>query len=156
MANLGGWFRSIRPWVLSLAVTATLGLSIWSDYQERFVSGAVDNSVARYAGFDAQMGRATQGDGVFLHFVNFPPELSWVALDFYSRAVYALYPRRVLVADPGTPIFDFDQLRARNLDPDAAWLARNGTPVEVSYSIDPETGGLAWTAQRVSGGMAGK
>jgi hypothetical protein len=157
MANAGAPLRKIGGWLFPVAVCVTLGLGVWFDFYGRFVSAQVRDARAKYQGIDEQMISASQGDGVFLHFTGFVGPLNnWVPLDYYERAVFSLYPRRVLVADPGTAIFDFDQLAASNFDPDAAWMLRNGTPVEVTFARDEQTGDVAYTVQHVSGAPAAR
>jgi hypothetical protein len=152
MPNVVASFRRSGAWLLPAVVSICVALGVGFDLHERFFTPGVQNATKHYLDFDSEIVSAAQGDGIFLRFANFPPALAWMGLDFYSRAVYSAYPRRVLASDPRTPIFDFDQLQAANFDPDALWLLHNQTPVEASYLYDPATGNISLTVQRVAAG----
>jgi hypothetical protein len=142
--------------IFPVALSATLAIGVALDFHERFVSSEIRDTAQKYQGIDLQMASASNGDGVFLHFTGFDPPLNWIPLDIYQRAVFSLYPTKVLAADPKAVIFDFDQLQAANFDPDAQWMLNNGTPVEVTYARQPQTGALTFTVQRVSNGAGAR
>jgi hypothetical protein len=153
--------RQPRQWLkygvnvsLTIAVCVTLGLGVGLDLHERFLTAEIPDTAARYTAFDSGLERLDQASGFFLHFAGFTSQTNWIPLDYYSRAVYSVYPKRVLVADPNAPIFDFNQLAAANFDPDGQWLLDHGTPVEATYTLDPQTGNIAALVQQVSGGPA--
>jgi len=76
-----------------------------------------------YSKWDAWLENALEpGRGIFLDFPNFPKASAGYAQDIYFHAIYVLYPRPVLVSDPGVTINSAWDILANNTYPSERWL----------------------------------
>jgi hypothetical protein len=80
-----------------------------------------------FTSFEDSCRRVSQGRNLALHFaqVNLDdPSQDLHAGELYYGAVYALYPRQVLVGQGGQLINSTEQLKTFDTLPDDAWLAK--------------------------------
>jgi hypothetical protein len=104
-----------------------MGLCIGFDANRVFVNEGLSNLSDPYARWDGWLEEATApGRGIFLKFDDFPDRWAGYAQNIYFRAVYVLYPRRVLVCGPSATINKGQDLLKNNLLPSDRWLLDQG------------------------------
>jgi len=150
MASQDALRRCIAAMLAAVAVIST-ALAVVADFQDRFMATKVRDAIQGYARMDQQFIAAANGGGLFLRFVDFPPSLDWFPGKYYLRAIYALYPQRVLMSRPSATIFTREQLLAANFEPDAAWLLGHHVPTELTFTYNSSNSTMTQTVQRVAG-----
>lgn len=135
---------------IAAVVIASFALAVGEDFRDRFRSTHIRDIADTYARIDRDVLSATGGEGLFLRFVNIPPALNEMVINYYLRTAYDIYPQRVLAGEPSTPIFTADQLRSVRFDPDTAWLLRNHIRTEMTFTYDPSNGKVIVTAERIA------
>jgi hypothetical protein len=117
----------ILQWLGGLVIVTSIGLCIGADADREFYSRWPARLNQRYEQWDALIkSGAAPGRGVFLKFVNFPKNAGGFTANVYYRAVYAMYPEPVLVAEPGVLINGTMQLLGGNSIPDEQSLRNRG------------------------------
>ncbi len=115
-----------------------MGLCIGFDvYRQLDLAGPahLNQSYARWDGIIRNA--AEPGRGVFLKFVNFRGKSAGFTTNIYFRAMYALYPRPVLVAEPGVIVNKPFQLLQANSYPSERWLWDHGVGSIIVVDFDP-------------------
>ncbi len=74
---------------------------------------------------------------MFLKFKNFPVTAAGFTTNIYFRAAYVLYPRPVLVAEPGVVVNKPLQLLEANSLPDERTLRDRGVASIIVVDFDP-------------------
>lgn len=82
---------------------------------------------------------------MFLKFIGFPKGAGGFTASVYFRAVYVMYPRPVLVADPGVVVNETTRLLEGNSVPDERSLRDRG----VGSIVDLELVGMQPVIRRV-------
>lgn len=97
---------------------------------------------------------ASDGRGLFLHFINFnsSDEARTRALGVYLRATYRLYPQRILATDSGVRVSTGQQMLDANFDPDSGWLLQHGMDRELTMGWEPSSEGIDYSVQSVGPG----
>ncbi len=111
----------------ALVIATSLGLCVASDIDRTYFTRWPARLTEKYAKQDALIGSAAApGRGVFLKFINFPKNAGGFTANIYFRAVYALYPQPVVVAEPGVLVNGTPQLLKGNSIPDDRSLRDRG------------------------------
>ncbi|HEY1923127.1 MAG TPA: hypothetical protein VGG44_10295 [Tepidisphaeraceae bacterium] len=119
-----GW---VLRWVGGFIIAISLGLCIGADVHREFFERWPNRLTEKYKQWDALMESGASRDrGVFLKFVGFPKNAGGFTANVYFRAVYALYPRPVVVVEPGVTINGTMQLLAGNSIEDEQALRDRG------------------------------
>ena len=128
----------ILPRLGGLIIVTSIGLCIGFDVYREFSLRAPDQLNQSYARWDGFIrSGAAPGRGVFLKFVNFPEKVAGYTTNIYFRAVYELYPRPVLVADPGFVVNKPLQLLEGNSVPDDRSLRDRDVGSIIIVDFDP-------------------
>jgi len=137
-------------WILrslgGLVIVTSLGLCIRADVDREFLVRLPARLNQRYEQWDALFRSGTApGRGVFLKFIGFPKGAGGFTASVYFRAVYVMYPRPVLVADPGVVVNETTRLLEGNSVPDERSLRDRG----VGSIVDLELVGMQPVIRRV-------
>ena len=136
MKQKASWAK-VAVWLAALAMLSSAAAAISADVYTRFDSDQFKNRQLGVAAIDGMVRTGSRGQGLFLQFTgNFRGSLEKYPCGVYYRAVYLLYPRPVLIAEPGQvidPQNAVEQIRKANFDPDGAWLLNHGVPRELRY-----------------------
>jgi hypothetical protein len=128
----------ILKWLGGIIVVTSMGLCIGFDVDREFYLRGPDHLNQSYARWDAFIRNgAAPGRGLFLRFINFHGPQAGFATNIYFRAVYALYPRPVLVAKPGVVVNKPFQLVDGNSYPSENWLRERGVGSILVVDYDP-------------------
>jgi hypothetical protein len=147
--NTPGIFRKSLFWG-GLVLAASMGLCIGFDVYRQFDLRGPGHLDESYAWLDKLIrGAAEPGRGVFLRFDNFRGESAGFVTNIYFRAVYVMYPRPVLVAEPGVVVNKPFQLLENNSYPNEQWLRDQGVGSIMVWDFDPVSGrpfvrGVTW------------
>ena len=111
-------------------------------------AGAVPAEAEQDRRLDSEFAAAAGDGNLFLRFLDFDsnPAAQEVLSGLYYRAVYSLYPRRVLVSREGDIINNGRDLVRANFEPDAAWLARRDVRAVMTFRPRPD-GSFEWRVQ---------
>jgi hypothetical protein len=142
-------------WILrcigGLVVATSLGLCVSSDVDRELYARWPARLNQQYAHWDALIrSGAAPGRGVFLKFVHFPKNAGGITANVYFRAVYAMYPRPVLVAQPEVVVNSTMQLLAGNSAADDRSLRDRGVGSIVVLDLvgtQPAIARVNWLAQ---------
>jgi len=143
----------ILRWLGGLIIVMSMGLCIGFDVYRVFYLRGPDHLNQRYRRWDALINSgAAPGRGVFLKFTNFPVKAAGFTTNIYFRAVYVLYPRPVLVAEPGAVVNKPMQLLKANSFPDerTLWDRGVGSIIVVDFDpvrMQPFVAGVKWLGQ---------
>jgi hypothetical protein len=119
--------RWILRWLGGIVVVISLGLCVGVDIRREFFERWPDRLRQKYEQWDGVFRSGDKsGRGVFLKFVNFPKNAGGFTANVYFRAVYVMYPRPVLVAEPGVTINGTMQLLDGNSIPEERSLRDRG------------------------------
>jgi hypothetical protein len=136
-----------------LVIVTSMALCVGFDVYREFYLQGPDHLSQSYRLWDAQIRKgAAPGRGVFLKFKNFPPITAGFTTNIYFRAVYVLYPRPVLVAEPGVVVNKPLQLLVANSFPDerTLWDRGVGSIIVVDFDtvrMQPFVAGVKWLGQ---------
>ena len=108
-------------------------------------AGALPAEAEQDRRLDREFAAAAGDRDLFLRFLDHAsdPAAEDLFSGLYYRAVYGLYPRRVLVGRDDEVINDGRDLLEANFEPDAVWLASHGSPAVMTLRLRAD-GGLDW------------
>lgn len=137
-------------WILrslgGLVIATSLGLCIGADVKRVFFARWPARLNQQCQQWDALFrSRTPPRRGVFLKFIGFPKGAGGFTSKVYFRAVYVLYPRPVLVAQPRVVVNNTTQLLQGNSVPDERSLRDRG----VGSIVDLELVGMQPVIRRV-------
>jgi hypothetical protein len=125
--------------VLSLLALAAGGLPyLWWDHSQITLftrvwrEGKVEEFTRNWKQLDRRLLEASGGGNLAIRFVGFNPEQpehARTAQEAAWRGAYALYPKRVFVAEPGTVINNADDILAKPFVPSVEWLQEHDVQV---------------------------
>lgn len=130
-----------------------MGLCIGFDVYRQFDLAGPEHLNESYAQWDGFIRNGAEpGRGVFLKFFNFQGKSAGFTTNIYFRAVYVLYPRPVLVAEPGVVVNKPLQLLEANSYPSERWLWNHGVGsiIVVDFnpvSMQPFIRGVKWLGE---------
>jgi hypothetical protein len=127
--------QNILVVAIGVAAMVSVALSISADARFRFISPQADAKIDSYASLDRQLD--IDGRGVYLRFMGFDFDTIGYAAKFYYRAIYDLYPRTVLLADPSVVISNADDIVISGAPPDRNWLAGHGIDRILTVYFEP-------------------
>jgi len=131
--------REILKWSARILVLASLGWCIGCDIYRLFWVQEPSRAAFAYSKWDSWLENALEpGRGIFLDFSNFPMASAGFAQDIYFHGVYVLFPRRVLVSDPGLTINSARDILPNNTYPNERWLLDWGIGSVMSIEMDPK------------------
>ncbi|MGD0139342.1 MAG: hypothetical protein ABSD28_10730 [Tepidisphaeraceae bacterium] len=134
-----GKSQETLKWSLRIVVLTSMGLCIGIDVNRLFVKQALSKLSDPYALWDGWLEQATApGRGIFLKFDDFPESRAGYAQNVYFRAVYFLYPQRVLVSGPSATLNRGQDLLKNNSLPSDQWLLDQGVYSVMSIVMDPK------------------
>jgi hypothetical protein len=138
-----------RLFIALTAVTiCSVAVAIWTDCQPRYIQGEPGATARSYANLREKLILASGRDGLFIRFIGF--ETGDATMNrIYNYAVYAMYPKRVLVGDPSLLANGPEEITAVNKPRDDSWLVEHhiGSVLTVKRtSGEPELGSVHWIA----------
>jgi hypothetical protein len=131
--------RRIAQVVLGLIALTSMGLCIGFEIARQESNGSAASLTQSYSRWDAYMRQAAPRAGVFLKFVGFEGNWRGYVANIYYRAVYVLYPKPVLVADPSVVVNNENQLVDTNSYPNDRRLLNHGVGAVLTIVFDPAT-----------------
>jgi hypothetical protein len=136
---LTGKSQETLKWSLRIVILTSMGLCIGFDVNRVFVNQGLSKLSEPYGLWDGWLESSTApGRGIFLKFDDFPESTAGYAQNVYFRAVYVLYPQRVLVSDPSATINKGQELLKYNSLPSDRWLLDQGVDSVMSIVMDPK------------------
>jgi hypothetical protein len=138
-----------RLFIALTAVTiCSVAVAIWTDCQPRYIQGEPGATARSYANLREKLILASGSDGLFIRFIGF--ETGDATMNrIYNYAVYAMYPKRVLVGDPSLLANGPEEITAVNKPRDDSWLREHhiGSVLTVKRTVgEPELGSVHWVA----------
>jgi hypothetical protein len=130
--------RETLKWLLRIVVLTSMGLCIGFDANRVFFTEGLAKISGSYALWDGWLEEAADsGRGIFLKFEDFPDRWAGYTQNIYFRAVYVLYPRRVLVSGHSTTVNKWRELLENNALPSDEWLRDQGVDSVMTIELDP-------------------
>jgi hypothetical protein len=117
--------RGIFPSVLVILVLASIASVDLADWKRR-TSPASETYMKFIADWDTEYLSVAGDKGLFIEFEHLKGSAQEQAARVYFRAVYRLFPQRVVAAREGAVINTARQLCLANFQPDDRWLADRG------------------------------
>ena len=142
-------------------VTASLAVVVWAGLGRdaatlsllNAVTGDAPRLAADYAGMDRFFLEAAPTGNLGLRFAGFDPanpDHSYLVSKAYFRAVYALYPRRVVAASPATVVNRGADLLEAGFAPTDPWWRGHGVETVLLCALRPD-GRLEWSVANPGG-----
>jgi hypothetical protein len=133
--------RSHAVLVVAAASLVSLALALSQDFRERFYDQIPKSAADGYHQTDLLAQRYSHGTGLFLRFIGFtslPQNIRYYPINVYLRVTYALYPQRVLLAQPTDSISMLQDIETFNFTPDNPWLIAHKLGAMLIYDVQPD------------------